>query len=304
MKINDIKKEDNFSCIYLWKNLINGKVYVGQAQNFYKRMRGYINETGNHRLIKRAINKYGFDNFDIIVLERDIPYDKLNEREIYWIRYYNSCISFANSWGYNMTEGGDGSAGLKHTDETRRKLSDIRKNSGHPVVCVENGRTYKNAVEASKDIGASSPSSIRDCLNGKRITAGGYHWRYLDDVDWKPKIHGCLKPVLCIETGAEYKSIKEASRRTGINKCSISECCNGTQKRAGGFHWKFVGDDKWVMPEDSNPGNRKPVRHIETNIIYPTVKEAAKATGLSMTSVIECCKNRVKHVKHNTFEYI
>ena len=48
------------------------------------------------------------------------------------------------------------------------------------------------------------------------------------------------KKVRCIETGIVYSSISEASRQTGINIGSISQCCNGKQKTAGGFHWEFV----------------------------------------------------------------
>ena len=83
MKIEDINKEDTFSCIYLWRNLINYKVYVGQAQNFYRRMTEYIKGNEDERLIGRAINKYGLDNFEIIILEKDLPFEKLAEREMY-----------------------------------------------------------------------------------------------------------------------------------------------------------------------------------------------------------------------------
>lgn len=46
--------------------------------------------------------------------------------------------------------------------------------------------------------------------------------------------------VRCIETGKEYTSMKEAQRFTGISNNTISRCCRGTQKTAGGYTWEFI----------------------------------------------------------------
>lgn len=48
------------------------------------------------------------------------------------------------------------------------------------------------------------------------------------------------KPVLCLETGTMYHSLKEAEEHTGINRQSISSCCKGIQKTAGKLHWKYL----------------------------------------------------------------
>ncbi len=48
------------------------------------------------------------------------------------------------------------------------------------------------------------------------------------------------KPVECIETGIRYKCLKEAEAQTGIHRSSISQCCKGRVKSAGGFHWKYI----------------------------------------------------------------
>lgn len=46
-------------------------------------------------------------------------------------------------------------------------------------------------------------------------------------------------PVVCVETGKTYQSIREASKAAGVNVCSISLCARGKAKSAGGLHWKF-----------------------------------------------------------------
>lgn len=45
------------------------------------------------------------------------------------------------------------------------------------------------------------------------------------------------KKVMCAETGVIYESITEASRCTGTNACSISNCLHGRRNTAGGYHW-------------------------------------------------------------------
>ena len=92
--------------IYLVSNNVNDKVYVGQTRRPLKK-RWYdhvFNSTHEERvsLIDRAIKKYGKENFKISVIE-EVKSEKLNERERYWISYYNS-----NKIGYNITIGGEG----------------------------------------------------------------------------------------------------------------------------------------------------------------------------------------------------
>lgn len=51
-------------------------------------------------------------------------------------------------------------------------------------------------------------------------------------------------PVLCVETGEVYPSVREASRQTGVNQQNISSCLNGKRKSAGGFHWQKVAENQ------------------------------------------------------------
>lgn len=54
-------------------------------------------------------------------------------------------------------------------------------------------------------------------------------------------LRGCRKSrVMCVETGAVYESVSEASRQTSINRGSISACMYNEQCRAGGYHWRKV----------------------------------------------------------------
>lgn len=97
--------------IYKITNKINNKIYIGQTiQNLKDRWYRHCGNTGSSAelgmVIKKAIHKYGKDNFIIEELER-CNQSLLNEREIYWISYYDSY-----NHGYNSTLGGQNGAKL------------------------------------------------------------------------------------------------------------------------------------------------------------------------------------------------
>lgn len=91
--------------IYKIQNLINGNVYIGQTQKHYnKRFQqhkaNYDKPYFSHLTIYKAFAKYGLENFSFEPIE-EIDNKLLDEREIYWIDYYDS---YKN--GYNSTHGG------------------------------------------------------------------------------------------------------------------------------------------------------------------------------------------------------
>lgn len=94
--------------IYIIKNTVNDKVYIGQTtMTAYQRFQSHIKpsnvEAKSSYKLYDAMKKYGTDKFYVETLEEDVPIDKLNEREIKWIADYDS---FNN--GYNGNPGGDG----------------------------------------------------------------------------------------------------------------------------------------------------------------------------------------------------
>ena len=83
-------------------NKINGKCYIGLTKNIKRRWVGKGQAYSECAVFFKALKKYGWDNFEHIILEKDIPTLELaNEREQYWIKYYNS-----KNNGYNLSDGG------------------------------------------------------------------------------------------------------------------------------------------------------------------------------------------------------
>lgn len=129
------KIEDDKSIGYIYKieNIINKKVYIGLTNRSIKeRFSEHLYDSYNKKSrsynyhLHCAIRKYGIENFSIIELE-ECPIEKLQEREKYWIQYFDSYNN-----GYNMTLGGDGG--------TRYSYSEIIKlwNLGNSVSEIAN----------------------------------------------------------------------------------------------------------------------------------------------------------------------
>jgi len=104
--------------IYLIKNLINEKIYVGMTTcpiNKRFKQHEYKSKRNSRCPVHLAISKYGINSFSIALLENCLL-NILGEREIYWIKKLNSM-----NIGYNLTKGGNGSR--YHTNEIKEKIS-------------------------------------------------------------------------------------------------------------------------------------------------------------------------------------
>ena len=102
--------------IYKFTNLINGNAYIGQASNIDRRYREHISRANNsnnkeyNSVFHKALRKYGLENFSFEILE-ECSIEILNEREQYWINYFNTYQK-----GYNCTSGGDTMEATKKYD--------------------------------------------------------------------------------------------------------------------------------------------------------------------------------------------
>ena len=111
--------------IYLITNLINNKKYVGQTQQGReekRRREHFVYTVNDNKILHNAIRKYGQENFEVKVIETDIPEELIDDREHYYIKYYNTF--YLNGQGYNMTEGGQGIHGYIHTKETKQHIKE------------------------------------------------------------------------------------------------------------------------------------------------------------------------------------
>ena len=112
--------------IYKITNIQNNKVYIGQTIRPIKdRFHRHINDAMNNILdthFARAIRKYGKDNFIIEEIDNANSQDELNNKEQYWIQYYNSVKE-----GYNETDAISKCGGNTYQSKTKKEMEDIKE---------------------------------------------------------------------------------------------------------------------------------------------------------------------------------
>lgn len=113
--------------IYGYTNLESGRMYIGKTIDAKRR---WLNHRyGKYKNGWRKDYQNNPDKYEYSVIEYDVPEDKLNEREIFWISFFDSYHN-----GYNLTPGGDGmSKGYKLSDETKHKMGEAKKGENNPM---------------------------------------------------------------------------------------------------------------------------------------------------------------------------
>jgi len=99
--------------IYMFKNKLNDKVYIGETGNIKRRRKDHIGlalskgyfKKVKQQLIHKAINKYGIDNFEFSIIDQFDNFDDAMTAEIRYIKQYKSKN---RKYGYNLTDGGEG----------------------------------------------------------------------------------------------------------------------------------------------------------------------------------------------------
>ena len=97
--------EKTYSGIYKITHIPSQKSYIGKSVDVKKRLTEHVKgafgiSTIADQYIHRVMKEEGIENFTFEILEQ-ISKEGLNEREKYWINYYQT-----QSWGYNMKDGG------------------------------------------------------------------------------------------------------------------------------------------------------------------------------------------------------
>ena len=121
--------------IYKITNIKNSKVYIGQtSETLEKRIKrhfGYQWKTCDTKFY-RAIRKYGKENFIYEQIDEAFTQEELDEKEIYWIHYYNSVKNGYNSKDSKGKCGGDTLSNHKNLDEIKNKISKSKKGKLNP----------------------------------------------------------------------------------------------------------------------------------------------------------------------------
>ena len=213
--------------VYKTTNLVNNKIYIGKDE------RNDPKYLGSGLLIKRAIDKYGKENFKKEILEQCNNREELNEKEKYWIETLNSRDI---SIGYNITFGGDGGQ-----TSSLEKMSKITKELWTKPEYIKNqkegrkDRIYRQKGEYNHS--DETKNKLKLVHLGKKQS--DEHKEKTKKFNLEKRVYSIIK---CVETNQIFKSISEAKRWLG--KGDIQGCLDGKQKTAGGYHWERLSELK------------------------------------------------------------
>lgn len=204
------KIEERKWCLYVHINKENNKKYFGiTSKDPIRRWSNGSGYTHNPHFYS-AIQKYGWDGFDHVVLIDNLTCEEAKILEEMTIATWNTIDP---AFGYNMTLGGDGTRGCHPSEETKKKLSECRRRENL------SDETIRRRSES---------------LRARRLSE-----------DHKRKIGiGNSKAVNMYELDGtfikSFDSMAEAESETHISHSHISQCCNQKRKSTGGYRWAFA----------------------------------------------------------------
>ena len=202
--------------VYKITNKITGKIYIGitnQGSGARYRHHWYESRIGEPSPIHRSMAKYGEDNFTLEIIDFAETYEELKEKEKFWIKKFNSTD---RNIGYNLTEGGDGTFGRTHSEETKEKIR--QKALGRKI----SEETKKKMSEAR----------IGKCSDKQR--------EHLKKISIQAKAIPVLQFSKTGEFIAKYESVSDAARQTGINSDTIERQLKKPLKNPNDRRVKFI----------------------------------------------------------------
>ena len=251
-----MEEKQIFGYVYLVKNLVNGKMYFGITENdFDTRYDGNIAKYTHNEHLRRSIEKYGIENFEINK-EFDVAY---NEDDLYDLEDMYICIynTLDGRYGYNKKRSGSKHKGNgKLNTQTKKKISETKK--GQP--CSEEHKRKlseshkgKPSPKKGKPLSEEHKRKLSEAQKGK--TKSEEHKQHLSE-SLKGKRQ---KNIICLETLQIFDNATKAGEWCGVGRTSINNHLNGGAKSSGKhpvsgekLHWMYYEDYLKLQEEEQS----------------------------------------------------
>jgi group I intron endonuclease len=143
---------DGVGTIYRHVYNVDGRSYIGQTIGIYERTKTHKRSKDDTHF-HRAVRKYGWESFTTEILHENIDTMYLDEWEMYYISKYDT---FGKN-GFNMTAGGSGIRGYRHTEEHKQHLSERMKGTNNPFYGKKHSQKTLEMMSETRR-GESSPN--------------------------------------------------------------------------------------------------------------------------------------------------
>lgn len=206
----------------------NGKVYIGITSKKPKERwaNGHGYKSNPH--FYRAIQKYGWDNFEHEILYEGLTEEQANIIEQMMISAYKST---KRNKGYNISIGGGAMTGRRHSEEAKARMSEKAK--GRKVWCEGLKLSEEHRLHLSESHKGFKQSESTKRKRAEKLKGHRVNKKALE----KPVV----KMTLSGEYLETYDSLTKAAQSIGTKSVAhISECCKGKRKQHMGFKWKYI----------------------------------------------------------------
>lgn len=279
--MNNIHPKKGYGYIYKYTSP-SGKSYIGQTIQSLSDRAGHNGKNyAGCPLFYRAIEKYGFENFEVEILAT-VPEEQLDQAEIKYIEIFDT---FNN--GYNKTNGGQ-----QGFTRYGKKVYQYDSKDGHLI------REWINANEAARSFNAPV-NVLENCLLNKAFTQYGFCWSYLK-LDKFPINERIVDPHAKIVKQYDlngillhtYNSIAEAAKINNCERAPIKKCCRHELKQAYGYRWEC----NEILLEKKYNNSAKKIEKVDPQNgqvieVFPSISAAAKSLGKE-TSLIRRVLNK------------
>lgn len=224
----------------------NVPFYIGIGENKYR----HSTKWGRNIIWRRITAKTGYE---VEVLFDDISWEFACQKEIEFIKLYGK-INNNTGCLANMTDGGDGNLGLKHSEEAIRKIGESSK--GRPGYW-KGRKLPPESVKASADKRRGKPNlkkrGIKNPAQSERIKISNigntHHLGHTHSEESKKKMsegmkgrighnrRAVLQFTLSGDFVKEYVSAADAKFQTGAH--DVSAVCRGERNYSKGYLWKY-----------------------------------------------------------------
>ena len=247
-------EKEIYGIIYKITNKVNGKIYIGQTtSSFDNRYKGNLQKNTHNIHLKRSIEKYGIENFEIDKeFKTAYSKDELDYLEKYYIIKFDSINN-----GYNLREGGSNGKfseesklkmsenrkgnkccwyGRHHSDETKQLLSKINSGENHPFYGKHHSEESKNKIKESTTGKNNHFYGKHHTEYTKKILSEKHKGKIISTETRNKMSESSArkKSVIMLDSNKNiikiYKSIKECSDNIGISTKNISYYCNTKTK--------------------------------------------------------------------------
>lgn len=247
-----------YGFIYETTNNINGMKYIGQKT--YDKKGLWKTYLGSGIYLKRAINKYGKRNFSRIILEECDSKDQLDNRECYWIEFYNAVNSDKY---YNIASGGDGGNTIQGF--SIEELHQLKKLHSQKLLEHHRNREKDFNSKLTKDIVVNIiiPRLKNNEFNSDIAKDLNVSSRTIDDIrkhkTWKKYTENIIfdnisnrkrgrisKHVTQYSLdGTKIKcflNATEAGKSVNVNPKMIMDVCSGNKRHCRNYVWRYEND--------------------------------------------------------------